>query len=155
PTVEYGPASLMGYELQGVLKMKSYQYYALILVITFSFLSLLSSPMVTRVRAGEDKTTPLVDQRNDVPALDANRHNSSIAGLLSERAALPALAVAGRPEPAAPSAMAGQTFTVNSTADPGNGVCDAAECTLREAIAAANAAAGSDTITFNIPNPGP
>ncbi|PYS73360.1 MAG: hypothetical protein DMF73_06045, partial [Acidobacteria bacterium] len=51
--------------------------------------------------------------------------------------------------------MAGQTFTVNSTADPGNGVCDAAECTLREAITAANAAAGSDTITFNIPNPGP
>src|SRR5437667_9911537 len=108
----------MGYELQGVLKMKSYQYHALILVITFSFLSLLSSPMVTRVRAGEDKTTPLVDQRNDVPALNTNRHNSPIAGLLSERVALPALAVAGRTEPGAAFAMAGQTFTVNSTAAP-------------------------------------
>jgi CSLREA domain-containing protein len=39
-------------------------------------------------------------------------------------------------------------LVVNSIADPGNGVCDAAECTLREAIAAANATAGDDTITF-------
>src|SRR2546421_7706483 len=142
-------------EPQGVLKMKSYQYHGLILIITFSLLSLLSNPMVTRVRAVAEKTTPLVDQRNEMPALDANRHNSSIADLLSERAALPALAVEGRPEPAAPLAMAGQTFTVNSTADPGTGICDATECTLREAITAANAAAGSDTIAFNIPNPGP
>ena len=46
------------------------------------------------------------------------------------------------------------TFTVNSTADPGDGVCDASECTLREAIGAANANAGTDTITFNIPGDG-
>src|SRR5215203_1863119 len=31
------------------------------------------------------------------------------------------------------------TFTVNSTNDPGTGACDATECTLREAINAANA----------------
>src|SRR5215208_5477869 len=31
------------------------------------------------------------------------------------------------------------TFIVNSTADPGTGACDATECTLREAINAANA----------------
>jgi CSLREA domain-containing protein len=43
---------------------------------------------------------------------------------------------------------------VNSTADPGDGVCDAAECTLREAILAANAAGGG-TITFAIPGAGP
>lgn len=42
------------------------------------------------------------------------------------------------------------TFTVNSTADPGDGTCDATECTLREAISAANANPGSDTIAFNI-----
>jgi len=30
------------------------------------------------------------------------------------------------------------TYTVNSTADPGDGTCDGTECTLREAIAAAN-----------------
>lgn len=38
------------------------------------------------------------------------------------------------------------TVTVNSTNDPGNGVCDVTECTLREAIAAANA---GDTIDFS------
>jgi CSLREA domain-containing protein len=36
-------------------------------------------------------------------------------------------------------------FTVNSTADPGTGGCDITECTLREAIDAANSAAGADT----------
>ncbi len=44
------------------------------------------------------------------------------------------------------------TFLVNSVADPGNGVCDAGECTLREAIAAANATPGVvDQINFAVP----
>lgn len=48
------------------------------------------------------------------------------------------------------------TFIVNSAADPGNGNCDAAECTLREAIIAANANGSSkDTISFNIPGGNP
>jgi len=50
------------------------------------------------------------------------------------------------------------TFTINSTADPGTGTCDAAECTLREAIIAANAnnnAAAIDLIRFAIPGAGP
>lgn len=47
------------------------------------------------------------------------------------------------------------TFTVNSTNDPGNGTCDAIECTLREAITAANNSPGSDDITFNIAGAGP
>ncbi|HWS27025.1 MAG TPA: choice-of-anchor Q domain-containing protein, partial [Xanthomonadales bacterium] len=38
---------------------------------------------------------------------------------------------------------------VNSIADPGTGTCDLAECTLREAIVAANATAGLDTISFD------
>jgi CSLREA domain-containing protein len=46
-------------------------------------------------------------------------------------------------------------FTVNSTNDPGDGTCNATECTLREAINAANAAKGSDTIAFSIPGDGP
>ena len=46
-------------------------------------------------------------------------------------------------------------YTVNSTADPGVGGCDATECTLREAINAANSSGGTDTINFNIPGPGP
>lgn len=44
----------------------------------------------------------------------------------------------------------GATYTVNSLADPGDGTCDASECTLREAIAAANANTGADTITFSV-----
>jgi CSLREA domain-containing protein len=41
---------------------------------------------------------------------------------------------------------------VNSTSDPGTGSCDATECTLREAIAAANANGSSedDHITFSV-----
>jgi CSLREA domain-containing protein len=40
------------------------------------------------------------------------------------------------------------TYAVNSTADPGDGVCDAS-CTLRDAIIAANTNAGPDTIDFS------
>lgn len=48
------------------------------------------------------------------------------------------------------------TFVVNSTNDPGNGPCNAAECTLREALIAANAnGASQDTIQFNIAGAGP
>ncbi|NJN15410.1 MAG: CSLREA domain-containing protein, partial [Oscillochloris sp.] len=54
-----------------------------------------------------------------------------------------------------PQAVQAATFTVNSSADPGDGTCDGTECTLREAITAANATAGADTITFAIPGAGP
>jgi CSLREA domain-containing protein len=48
------------------------------------------------------------------------------------------------------------TFTVNSTADPGSdGVCDLTECTLREAIDAANDNPFIDKIAFDIPGAGP
>ena len=43
------------------------------------------------------------------------------------------------------------TFTVNTADDHNDGVCNAADCTLREAIIAANA---GDTISFNIPGSG-
>jgi len=49
----------------------------------------------------------------------------------------------------------GASFTVNSTADPGDGVCDATECTLKEAIDAANANPGLDVIEFAIPTTDP
>jgi CSLREA domain-containing protein len=51
---------------------------------------------------------------------------------------------------AAPAAA--EEFPVNSTADPGMGTCDAAECTLREAIAAANGngSAEVDQIPINV-----
>ena len=49
---------------------------------------------------------------------------------------------------AATAAVPGSTFTVTTTADSGPG-------SLRQAILDANANAGADTITFNIPGPGP
>jgi CSLREA domain-containing protein len=49
----------------------------------------------------------------------------------------------------APAANAA-IFTVNSAADPGDGVCTVFDCTLREAISAANAGPDVDTIVFSI-----
>src|SRR5437879_6198985 len=49
-----------------------------------------------------------------------------------------------------PTAFAA-TFTVNTADDHNDGVCNAADCTLREAINAANA---GDTISVNIPGSG-
>jgi CSLREA domain-containing protein len=50
----------------------------------------------------------------------------------------------------AAGALSAATFTVNSTNDFDDGNCNAAHCSLREAIFAANAAAGTDTIRFII-----
>ncbi|HEX8248619.1 MAG TPA: choice-of-anchor Q domain-containing protein, partial [Pyrinomonadaceae bacterium] len=49
------------------------------------------------------------------------------------------------------AAASAATFTVTKTADTNDGACDAADCSLREAIAAANAAAGDDVIYFALP----
>src|SRR6266511_5565098 len=46
------------------------------------------------------------------------------------------------------------TFTVNTADDHNDGVCNAADCTLREAINVVNAGSGSDTISFSIPGAG-
>src|SRR5256886_13841838 len=46
------------------------------------------------------------------------------------------------------------TFTVNTANDHNDGVCNAADCTLSEAITAVNAGAGGDLISFNIPGAG-
>jgi uncharacterized repeat protein (TIGR01451 family)/CSLREA domain-containing protein len=42
------------------------------------------------------------------------------------------------------------TFTVNSTNDVNDGTCNVTHCSLREAINAANLAAGADTILFSV-----
>lgn len=49
---------------------------------------------------------------------------------------------------------AAMTFVVNSAADPGDGTCNASNCTLREAISAANNNSGLDSINFNIAGAG-
>src|SRR2546422_271493 len=46
------------------------------------------------------------------------------------------------------------TFTVNTADDHNDGVCNAADCTLREAINAVNAGSGGDTISFNVTGAG-
>ncbi len=61
---------------------------------------------------------------------------------------------AGASAPAVVSTTAAQTFTVNTTSDADDGACDAAHCSLREAINAANNNPGADSITFNIPGAG-
>jgi len=52
--------------------------------------------------------------------------------------------------------QSGPNFVVNSAADTDDGECSNApmDCTLREAINAANARSGDDTITFDIPDTG-
>ncbi len=50
-------------------------------------------------------------------------------------------------------AQSGVTFIVTKTADTNDGACDA-DCSLREAITAANATTAQDTIHFNIPGTG-
>jgi CSLREA domain-containing protein len=42
------------------------------------------------------------------------------------------------------------SYTVNSLSDPGDGVCNIANCTLREAINTANGTATSDVIQFSL-----
>jgi CSLREA domain-containing protein len=65
----------------------------------------------------------------------------SVAGLLALALTLPVASAHAAP------------FVVTSTADPGDGVCDTTECTLREAIDAANVDTTADTITFSVAGP--
>jgi CSLREA domain-containing protein len=55
---------------------------------------------------------------------------------------------------AMPAPALAASYVVNSTDDNDDGTCDAAHCSLREAINAANAVPGPDLIEFNIPGPG-
>jgi CSLREA domain-containing protein/uncharacterized repeat protein (TIGR01451 family) len=56
----------------------------------------------------------------------------------------------GLPAQAVKPAATTATFTVNTAADHDDTACTAGDCTLREAINAANANAGADTIAFAI-----
>jgi CSLREA domain-containing protein len=67
-------------------------------------------------------------------------------------AMLVAVAVWG---PAATANTASATLIVNTTDDADDGTCDAAHCSLREALVAANAVSGRNTIAFHILGAGP
>ena len=69
------------------------------------------------------------------------------AHLQALRARLARQAASQRPVSTNASAV---TFTVNSTNDVDDGVCDGIHCSLREAIKAANATAAADQIAFDI-----
>jgi hypothetical protein len=69
-----------------------------------------------------------------------NRSSSAVALFLAMFLMSPAKAV---------------VFEVNSSAHPGDGICNLAECTLAEALDAANATEAHDVIEFDIPGPGP
>lgn len=62
--------------------------------------------------------------------------------------ALDDLIVAGPSGISIASTLSAKTFTVNSSLDTDDGHCTAGKCTLRDAINAANANAGADTINF-------
>jgi CSLREA domain-containing protein len=48
-----------------------------------------------------------------------------------------------------------RVFTVTTTGDANDGVCDSSHCSLREALGAANENPGPDTVAFSIPGTGP
>lgn len=55
---------------------------------------------------------------------------------------------------AAPLSAAAASFVVNTDDDLDDGLCDVSHCSLREAINAANANAGPDSINFDVQGPG-
>jgi CSLREA domain-containing protein len=61
-----------------------------------------------------------------------------------------AVAAGGLVAVGSPALATNSTITVNSAADPGDGTCNAYECTLREAIAKANSSHGASTIRFAV-----
>src|SRR2546423_699662 len=109
------------------LKMDSRRRFALILAITFPLLSLISNTAQTETGRVNAKVSAGVSERSGRLALDASSDNNALLNLLLGHTASHAFNEAAWA--AQPSALpqAGMTFTVNSTADPGTGVCDAVE----------------------------
>lgn len=84
--------------------------------------------------------------------------NSAVTGSFMNAATIYPLALSGPGTQlfVAHFAPTTQPITVNTAADPGDSVCSATECTLREALTLANDwLLGENTIAFNIPGPGP
>src|SRR5437868_1961325 len=137
-------------------EMNSHRRLILILGIAYSLLGLLSYTAQTKVRSADEERAAQINNRRESRSLAERSSDSNPrSNIHLNHLASPALTEAGWTKSLAISPQASTTFIVNSTADPGTGICDDAECTLREAITAANAHAGPDTIVFNIPGAGP
>jgi len=136
--------------------MKTHCHLILILAIAYSLPGLLSYTAQTKAKSADEARAAQVNERSERRSLaERSLDGNPRFDLHFNHLASPALSEAGWTRSLAISPQASTNFIVNSTADPGTGVCDDAECTLREAITAANAHAGTDTIAFNIPGAGP
>src|SRR5215207_6035360 len=101
--------------------------------------------------------SPLIDAGRQAFAIDldglplqTDQRGSGFPRLVGNGVDMGAFEVqAPPPPPPTPTPDTATSFVVNSANDPGTGVCDATECTLREAIAAANGDPGAETITFD------
>ena len=78
-----------------------------------------------------------------LPNISSSRRVSSYRNLLFVGFVACLFAISARSAQAA-------TYVVNSIADTDDGTCDSTSCTLREAINAANANSGADTISFTV-----
>src|SRR2546421_9893280 len=135
--------------------MKSHYRLILILVIAYSLPGVLSYTAQTKVKSADEERTAQINGSERGSLGERSLNSNPRFNLHFNHLASPALTEPVWTKSLAISPQASTTFIVNSTADPGTGVCDDAECTLREAIIAANAHAGTDTIVFNIPGAGP
>ncbi|PYS59606.1 MAG: hypothetical protein DMF74_20870 [Acidobacteria bacterium] len=132
--------------------MNRYRHTFLILCIALSLVTLVSSLARVRARA-EDAKAAVPMSRSGGIALTTSADRNCFLDRFLNHAQSPDFTKWTQPFGAL--TPAGLTFTVNSTADPGTGGCDISECTLREAITAANLNSGLNTIAFAISGPGP
>ena len=132
--------------------MNRYRHSFLILCIALSLVTLMSSLARVRARA-EDAKAAVPMSRSGGIALTTSADRNCFLDRFLNHAQSPDFTKGTQPFGAL--TPAGLTFTVNSTADPGTGGCDISECTLREAITAANLNSGLNTIAFAISGPGP
>src|SRR2546422_7848022 len=126
--------------------MKNFCRLILILGIAYSLPGLLSYTAQTKVKSADEERAAQINGSERGSLAERSLDSNPRFNLHFNHLASPALTEAVWTKSLAISPQARATFTVNSTADPGTGVCDDLECTLREAITAANAHAGTDTI---------
>ena len=117
--------------------------------------NLTASPQVTNLTVSGGPEVELLrtaGAARDASSQKASSGDSLRPARLGAEVTRDAFGVASAGAPLLSSLLAlDATFTVNSSADPGDGNCDES-CTLRDAILAANDTAGADTIAFNLPS---